>query len=93
MFARITVGDYATYRAIFDSLENVRRAAGVTAQSVFQSADDPNDITVTRLSDSRSGQGIRVVRCIARGDEDDRGSGTADDLVCQRDLIGTQGPE
>ena len=46
MFARITVGDYATYRATFDSLEHVRRAAGVTAQSVFQSADDPNDITV-----------------------------------------------
>jgi len=47
LFVRHTVADYAAWRKVYDSFAPVQQANGVTAQAVYQSADDPNDVTVT----------------------------------------------
>lgn len=46
MFVRGTVGDYALFKATFDGADELRRAAGSTGSAVYQSADDPNEITI-----------------------------------------------
>jgi quinol monooxygenase YgiN len=47
MFVRHTVSDYKAWRKVYDDVGPVQKAAGVTAQAVYQAADNPNDITVT----------------------------------------------
>ena len=47
MFVRHTVSNYHTWRKVYDDLAPVQKAKGVTAQAVYQAADNPNDITVT----------------------------------------------
>jgi quinol monooxygenase YgiN len=47
MFVRNTVSNYQTWRKVYDDFASVRKAKGVTAQAVYQAADNPNDITVT----------------------------------------------
>ena len=47
MFVRHTVSNYQTWRKAYDDLASVQKAKGVTAQAVYQAADNPNDITVT----------------------------------------------
>jgi hypothetical protein len=47
MFVRHTVSDYKTWRKTYDGLAPVQKAGGVTAQAVYQAADNPNDVTVT----------------------------------------------
>jgi quinol monooxygenase YgiN len=46
MFVRHQVTDYATWRAAFNAFAPVQAKAGVFSKSVYQSVDDPNDITV-----------------------------------------------
>jgi hypothetical protein len=46
MFVRGTVGNYALFKDTFDSEDEMRRAAGSTGNAVYQSADDPNEITI-----------------------------------------------
>ena len=46
MFARHPVTDYATWRKAYDDFEGERRTMGVTGAAVFQSVDDPNDVTI-----------------------------------------------
>jgi hypothetical protein len=46
LFARHPVADYTTWRKVYDDFEAERRRLGVTADAVYQSVDDPNDITV-----------------------------------------------
>jgi quinol monooxygenase YgiN len=46
IFVRHEVADYAMWRKIYDGFETTQRKMGVTAESVYQSTDDPNDITV-----------------------------------------------
>ena len=46
MFVRATVEDYATFRDVFDGAEEIRRSAGSTGNAVYQSVDNPNDVTV-----------------------------------------------
>jgi hypothetical protein len=41
-----TVRDYQTWRAIFDTLEEVRQDWGVTAESIHQLAGAPNTVLV-----------------------------------------------
>ena len=45
---RHTVRDYATWRAIYDSLDEVERDWGVTTASVHRLADAPNTVLVLR---------------------------------------------
>jgi len=47
MFIRHAVADYKAWRKIYDDFASVQKAKGVTAQAVYQAADNPNDITVT----------------------------------------------
>ncbi|MEJ1935562.1 antibiotic biosynthesis monooxygenase [Nostoc sp. NIES-2111] len=47
LFVRHTVANYAKWRALYDSFAPVQAKGGVTAEAVYQSVDDPNDITVT----------------------------------------------
>ncbi len=46
MFGRVTVEDYPTFRDAFDDAEDMRQSAGSTGNTVFQSADEPNEVTV-----------------------------------------------
>ena len=46
MFSRVTVEDYATFCDAFDDAEKIRHSAGSTGDTYYQSADDPNDVTV-----------------------------------------------
>ena len=47
MFVRHQVADYAAWRRVYDTLEPVQKAGGVTAEDVYQAVGDPNDLTVT----------------------------------------------
>jgi hypothetical protein len=46
MFVRHTVSNYKTWRKAYDDFAPIQKAKGVTAQAVYQAADNPNDITV-----------------------------------------------
>ena len=47
MFIRHAVADYKAWRKIYDDFASVQKAKGVTAQAVYQDADNLNEITVT----------------------------------------------
>jgi ABC-type sugar transport system substrate-binding protein len=47
MYVRHEVSDYAAWRKVYDGFDAKRRKLGVTAQSVYRSTDNPNDVTVT----------------------------------------------
>jgi heme-degrading monooxygenase HmoA len=40
------VADYSNWRAVYDSMDGLRRQFGMTGDRVFRSAADPNEITV-----------------------------------------------
>ena len=47
LMARHQVKDYAAWRKVYEDFAATRQGMGVTAAAVFQSVDDPNDVTVT----------------------------------------------
>jgi hypothetical protein len=47
LFIRHTVSDYQSWRKAYDSVAPFQKVMGVTAEAVYQAADNPNDITVT----------------------------------------------
>ena len=47
MFVRHIVSDYDAFRKIYDGFADFQNSNGVTAESVYQAADNPNDLTVT----------------------------------------------
>jgi hypothetical protein len=47
MFIRHSVANYQAWRKVYDGFAAVQKARGVTAQAVYQAANNPNDITVT----------------------------------------------
>jgi ABC-type sugar transport system substrate-binding protein len=46
MFVRLEVVQFSEWRKIYDGFAAARKAAGVTESTLWQSADDPNDVTV-----------------------------------------------
>ncbi len=46
MFVRGTVEDDAAFREVFDGAEEMRKSAGATGVTVYQSVDNPNEITI-----------------------------------------------
>ena len=46
LFVRHTVADYSKWRAIFDAFQSVQTAHGVRGKGVYQSLDNPNDVTL-----------------------------------------------
>jgi opacity protein-like surface antigen len=47
MFVRHEVADYATWTKSYDAFRAMQQKTGVIAQAVYQSIDDPGDVTVT----------------------------------------------
>jgi hypothetical protein len=45
MFVRHPVTDFAHWKQAYDDFDEERRGMGVAGDAVFQSADDPNDVT------------------------------------------------
>jgi heme-degrading monooxygenase HmoA len=64
LYVRHGVGDYAAWRAVYDDFDTQRRSMGVTGDEVFQSVDDPNDVTVWHDFDSEDS-----ARAFASSDE------------------------
>ena len=52
LFARHTVADYATWRKAYDDFGPVQKSFGVTSEGVYQSEENPNDITIYYEFDS-----------------------------------------
>jgi quinol monooxygenase YgiN len=46
MFVRHEVSDYGVWRKAFNSFAATQKKLGVVHKAVYQSADDPNDVTV-----------------------------------------------
>src|SRR5262249_40189511 len=46
LFVRHNVTDYKLWRKAYDDFDAERKALGVTGHAVFQSVDDPDDVTV-----------------------------------------------
>ncbi len=46
VFVRHRVADYKAWRKVYESFEAQRRNMGASGHSVFQTIDDPNDLTV-----------------------------------------------
>lgn len=45
LFVRHEVVDYPAWRKVYDSFDEERRGMGVAGHAVYQSVDDPNDVT------------------------------------------------
>jgi hypothetical protein len=46
MFIRHPLEDYARWRRGYDDFDQERKGMGVSGDAVYQSVDDPNDVTV-----------------------------------------------
>ena len=46
LFVRHEVSDYAAWRRIYDEFAPVQKANGVMAEAVYQSLDNPNNVTI-----------------------------------------------
>jgi hypothetical protein len=45
LFVRHKVANYKAWRKVYDEFDAERKPMGVASHAVFQSADDPNDVT------------------------------------------------
>jgi hypothetical protein len=52
MFARHQVKDYTAWRKVYDDFAPTQKSMGVTSEAVYQSVDDPEDVTVTHDFDT-----------------------------------------
>jgi hypothetical protein len=52
LYVRHTVLDYSKWRKVYDEFSGFQTAHGVRAKAVYQSLDDPRDITVWHDFDS-----------------------------------------
>jgi hypothetical protein len=46
LYIRHRVADYDAWRNVYDGSADQQQAGGVRAEAVYQSIDDPNDVTV-----------------------------------------------
>ncbi|MHC4107947.1 MAG: cyclase [Planctomycetota bacterium] len=47
MFVRHSVSDYAAWKKAYDAFEPTRDKMGVTRADVYQTTDEPNEVTAT----------------------------------------------
>lgn len=52
LFVRHSVADYGAWRKGYDSAVEFQKSMGVTAEAVYRSVDNPNDLTVWHDFDS-----------------------------------------
>lgn len=64
MFVRHNVTDYAKWRQVYDDFAPTQKRLGVTAGTVYRTADDPAEITVTHEFGS-----VDAARAFAASDE------------------------
>ena len=64
LFVRHNVADYGAWRKVYDEFDAERRPMGVTGDAVFQSIDNPNDVTVWHDFDT-----AEVAQAFASSDE------------------------
>jgi hypothetical protein len=64
LFVRHTVKDYNTWRRAFDAFQKVAHKHPPKSGTVYQEADDPNDVTVTHDFDS-----VEAAQSFAQADE------------------------
>src|ERR671938_555579 len=57
LFVRHPVSDYTAWRQVYDHFDDERRGMGVTDHAVYQSIDDPNDVTVWHVLEPREQAG------------------------------------
>lgn len=57
MYVRHEVAGYAAWRKVYDAFAPDRRKLGVRSAAVFQSVDNPNDVTVTH--DFKTAEGAK----------------------------------
>ena len=46
LFVQHKVTDYAAWRKVYDAFDSTRKKLGVTGQSVYRVADEPNNVVV-----------------------------------------------
>lgn len=46
LFVRHKVKDFVTWKTAYDAFDEERKTLGVTSQAVYQSDDNPNDVTI-----------------------------------------------
>lgn len=46
MYVRLEVVQFSEWRKTYDGFAAARKAAGITQSTLWQSADDPNDVTI-----------------------------------------------
>jgi hypothetical protein len=46
LFVRHQVADYARWKQVYDDFKPTQKKLGVTAETVYRAADNPNDVTV-----------------------------------------------
>ena len=46
LFVRHKVADFSKWKKAYDDFDKERRGMGVAGDAVYQSADDPNDVTI-----------------------------------------------
>ena len=52
LFVRHSVADYTAWRRVYDAAKPQQQAAGVLADAIYRSVDDPNELTVSHDFDS-----------------------------------------
>ena len=77
MYVQHEVTDYAAWRKAYNDYDATRKKMGVTAQAVYRSVDNPNDITVTH--DFRSADKAKAFAASA-------------DLKARMEKAGVKGP-
>ncbi len=59
IFVRHQVADYPTWRRVFDDFAPTQKALGVLSADVYQTADDPSEVTVSHdFASMESAQGF-----------------------------------
>ena len=64
LFVRHAVADYGDWRRGYDAFDSQRRSMGVTDDAVYQSVEDPNDVTVTHDFDQ-----VEAAKALMSSDE------------------------
>ena len=52
LFVRVTVADYKAWRKIYDEFQPTAAGHGFKSTAVYQTVDNPNEVTVTHDFDS-----------------------------------------
>lgn len=82
LFVRHAVSDYPAWRKTYDGFLPIQKANGVLSEAVYQSIDDPNDVTVTHeFATLEAAQAFTRIEEFGKGNAEGRRCRSADCLV------------